>query len=157
MGSVPHYLHLFRIRPTNSSSSVRSPANRQNRLTPCAKDPHFTPGIFPATSTNRQPKCRVATATTPSRPQSPCPSHISRHERPRLDSAVDTISCQSGRTRPRSRTAPAIPKPIRGTPGDRRADERGFPRRSHGSSQDTNHHNTDAKRSCHSARLSVGG
>ena len=50
MESVPYYLHLFRIRPTKSSSSVRFPAGRQNRLTPCAKDPYFTPGIFPATS-----------------------------------------------------------------------------------------------------------
>ncbi len=40
--SVPYYLHLICIRPTNSSSSVRSPA----------------------TSTNPHPRCRVATATT---------------------------------------------------------------------------------------------
>jgi hypothetical protein len=38
MESVPHHLHLFRIRPTKSSSSGLSPANCQNRLTPWAKD-----------------------------------------------------------------------------------------------------------------------
>ena len=40
---------------------------------------------------------------------------------------------------PRSRTAPAVPKPIQGTPGDRRPAEEGCPHRSHGSSPDPNH------------------
>ena len=95
MGSVPYYLHLSRIPSTNSFSSPRCSASRQNRRTPCAREPYWTPGIFPATSTNRHPRCLVATATTPSRPQSPCPSHISCQDRLRMDSAVDTISRQS--------------------------------------------------------------
>ncbi len=44
MGSVPYYLHLSRIRSTNSFRSPRSSASRQNRFTPCAREPYSTPG-----------------------------------------------------------------------------------------------------------------
>lgn len=103
VGSAPYHLPFPRLRPANSFHSPRSAARRQSRPAPCARDPYFRPGIFPATSTNGYPRCLVASAATPCRPQSPCPSHISTQEWPRMDSAADRISCPSGRAR---RTAP---------------------------------------------------
>ena len=54
----------------------------QNRRMPCAAAEWPRPGKRRTTSTSRHPRCRVATARSPLRPQSPCLSTplYTRHE-----------------------------------------------------------------------------